>query len=136
LASEIVPLYQDPNEVYDEDDMRGRLGLDRDQPIADWYFHYPNSMWAVQESKGGYHLSRAIQQLRSTIRQLLQKGRRVNLAIVVMERLGREKQLYDIDRTRDNVLMLKSGRDVKVEGITVHLFLTREVPEIRARGRL
>lgn len=136
MSDEVVPLHQAPKEVYGEDEMLGALGLDKNRPIADWYFHYPNSLWGVQESKGGYHLSRAIEQLRSTISQLLNKGKKVNLAIVVMERLGREKQIYDIDKDRDNVLTLKSGKDVKVEGVTVHLFLKREIGEIHSRGRL
>ncbi len=130
-----IPLYGDPNEIYSEDDLFSKLGLDRNQKIADWYFHYPNCLKAVQESKGGY-LRDSIAQLESTIRQLKQKGEKVNLAIIFMERLGREKQLYEIDKNADNTLKQKSGKEMKVEGVSIHLFVRADVREIRARGRL
>jgi hypothetical protein len=138
LSDEIVPLYGKPDIVYSETDMKTKLGLSLkpNQKIADWYFHYTNCLWVVQECKSKYHLSMALKQLRSTIPQLLEKGRKVQIAIVVMERLGREKQMYDIDKNRDNVLMLKSGKDLKISGATIHLFLEREVQDIRARGIL
>jgi len=130
-----VPLHGDPDEVYDKQDMIAKFGLDPDQKIADWYFHYTNCLFAVQESKGGY-LRDGIAQLESTILQLKQKGRKVHLAVVFMERLGREKQLYDIDRDRDNTLLRKSGKEVKVEGVGVHFFVRNDIRELRARGRL
>lgn len=136
MPDEIVPLYGDPDETYDEKDMIGKLGLDSHLKISDWYYHYTNCLWAVQESKSAYHFSMGVKQLRSTITQLKQKGRKVTLAIIVMERFGIEKRLYDIDHDRNNVLMYKSGRDLKIEGVTVHFFLRRQIPEIRATGRL
>lgn len=138
MSDEIVPLYGKPDTVYSEADMKAKLGIspNPNQKIADWYFHYTNCLWAVQESKSKYHLSMALKQLRSTIPQLLEKGRKVQIAIVVMERLGRERQMYDIDKNRNNVLMLKSGKDLKISGTTIHLFLEREVRDIKARGSL
>lgn len=130
-----VPLYGNPNEVYSDQDMITKLGLDPNQKIADWYFHYPNCLKAVQESKGSY-LRDSIDQLGSTIRQLKQRGEKVNLAIIFMERLGREKQLYEIDKNTDNTLKHKSGKEVKVEGVSIHLFVRANVRELRTRGRL
>ncbi len=136
MPDEIIPLYGEPDETYDEKNMINKLGLNPDLKISDWYFHYTNCLWAVQESKSEYHFSMGVKQLRSTISQLKQKGRKVDLAIIVMERFGLEKRLYDVDHDRDNILMLKSGRDFKIEGVTVHLFLKRQIREIRARRRL
>jgi hypothetical protein len=92
-------------------------------------------MWAVQESKGAY-LRDTIAQLSSTIWQLKQKNAKVNLAIIFMERLGREKTMYEIDKHSDNTLKMRSGKEVKVEGLSIHLFVRADVKEIRARGRL
>jgi L-fucose mutarotase/ribose pyranase (RbsD/FucU family) len=136
MTCEIVPLYGKPDEAYSNGDMRAKLGLASHRMIADWYVHYPNCIWAVQECKSKYHLDIALRQLRSTITQLLEKQRKVQIAIIVMERLGREKQMYEVDKKRDNVLMLKSGHDYKISGVTVHLFLERELREIKSRGRL
>lgn len=130
-----VPLYGEPNEVYNEQGMVEKLGLDPNAKIADWYFHYPNCMYAVQESKGAY-LRDTIAQLGSTVWQLKQRGSQVNLAVIFMERLGREKQLYEIDKNTDNTLKMRSGKEVKVEGLSIHLFVRADVREIRARGRL
>lgn len=130
-----IPLYGEPNEVYREQDIITKLGLDPKQKIVDWYFHYRNCMWAVQESKGTY-LRDTIAQLSSTIWQLKQKNAKVNLAIIFMERLGREKTMYEIDKHSDNTLKMRSGKEVKVEGLSIHLFVRADVKEIRARGRL
>lgn len=115
-----------------------QLGLDPDRPIADAYRHYKNCKWAVIEFKGRSHLKRAREQLESTVQQLRQKGRPVEYAIVVMEKLRPpESKIYGRDdRTHEVYFRAATNRRVKIDNIPLLLYFTREVREVEERNRL
>jgi len=96
-----------PNEEYNLDnksDLR-KLGLDPDVDvkIADKYVHYRNCRYAVVEFKGST-LRKAVTQLEVTVKRLLGIGKKVDFAIIVMNRLSRwEKRIFK--RRMDKVLL-------------------------------
>lgn len=96
-----------PDEEYDLDNeihlqklnFNPKLGLKR----ADRYVHYPDCKHAVIESKSNT-LRKAVAQLESTIRQLLEQGKKIDFPIIVADRLNRwEKQIFK--RSQDNILL-------------------------------
>jgi hypothetical protein len=104
-----VPLIEGklPDELYDLDketdlqklNLNSKSGL----KIADNYAHYQHCKHAVIESKSNT-LRNAIEQLESTMKQLLEAGRKVDLPIIVANRLNRwEKQIFK--RSKENILL-------------------------------
>jgi len=96
-----------PDRQYDLDEESDllRLGLnpDIDVKVADRYVHYRNCKNAVVEFKGST-LRKAIMQLEVTVKRLLSVGKKVELAIIVMNRLSRwEKRMFK--RQRDRILL-------------------------------
>jgi hypothetical protein len=117
--------------------MIAELGLRRDRPIADCYRHYGTGEWAVVEFKGGLHLKRAIEQLQSTVEQLLAQARRVDYVIAVMEKLRQpESSLYRIKHsTREVYFRNSENRRVEIEGLPLFLYYEREVKALGMRDK-
>jgi hypothetical protein len=96
-----------PDEQYDLDNKSDlqEIGLNSevDIKVADKYVHYRNCKYAVIEFKGST-LRKAIIQLEITVKRLLTTGRKVDFAIIVMDRLSRwEKRIFK--RRRDRTLI-------------------------------
>jgi hypothetical protein len=108
------------------------LGLDpnADLKIADSYDHYQHCKDAVIEY--GSTLHKAIEQVESTIKRLLDKGKKVDLLIIVVKRLSRFEQRLFKRKPRDYILRERKSdrpRLIKVDSKawTIFLFYSREV---------
>lgn len=99
---------QKPNKEYNLDDegQLNELGLNikSDLKIADRYVHYQNCEHAVVELKSS-SLHKAIEQIEATVERLINAGKPVNYAIVVIDRLNRYEQRLFKRRERNHVLI-------------------------------
>lgn len=123
-----------PDRQYDLDEESDLLGLglnpDIDVKVADKYVHYRNCKHAVVEFKSST-LRKAIMQLEVTVKRLLSVGKKVELAIIVMNRLSRwEKRIFR--RRRDRILLDPQTRKpytikVRLGTLYILLFYSSEV---------
>jgi len=108
------------------------LGLDpkADLKIADKYAHYENCKYAVIEF--GSTLHKAVEQVETTTKRLLTVGKKVDLPIIVVDRLSSYEQKIFKRRPRDNTLrerktdkprLIKAGS----KAWTILLFYSSEV---------
>jgi len=87
------------DEKYYPEDMRKILGLENNKKICDGYGHFKNCKWFILECKSRVEISKGIEQLESTLRQLLSKGKKVDKAIMVMDAIGKqERRLYKVGK--------------------------------------
>lgn len=98
---------QKPDTQYNldnEDDLK-KLGINpRDnERISDRYVHYQNCKHAVVESKGTT-VHKAIEQIESTVKRLLNTGNKVDFAMLIMKRLSHSEQ-RSFKRRKDRVLI-------------------------------
>jgi len=96
-----------PNEQYDLDNKSDllKLGLNpkSDLKIADKYVHYQNCKYAVIEF--GSTLHKAVEQVESTVKRLSNLGRKIDIPIIVVNRLNRwEKRMFK-RKLRDKILL-------------------------------
>jgi hypothetical protein len=70
-------------------DITLNITLNNNLKRSDYYLHWNNRTWALVERKNGpSRIDIAIEQLKSTIRQLRAQGRRIDRLIVVAEKLS------------------------------------------------
>lgn len=86
-----------PDKQYDLDNESDllKLGLDpkADLKIADKYAHYQNCKYAVIEF--GSTLRKAVEQVESTVKRLSTLGKKIDIPIIVVDRLNRwEKRIF------------------------------------------
>jgi len=87
------------NEKYYPDDMRKILGLKNNKKICDGYGHFKNCKWFILECKSRVEIGKGIEQLESTLKQLISKGKEVDKAIMVIDAIGKgEKRLYRVGK--------------------------------------
>jgi hypothetical protein len=88
-----------------------KLGLDpKDKgKISDRYVHYSSCKHAVIEGKGTT-VHKAIEQIERTMNRLLNKGHKVDFAIIIMKRLNHSEQ-RKFKRGRDRVLFNPQTRE-------------------------
>lgn len=122
-----------PDKEYDLDDPSDRSQLsiaNVASKIADRYAHYPNCNWAILEFKGST-LRKAIEQLTDTAKLLANKGKKVDVSILVMKRLsGGERRM--LKRTRDKLLLNpQNGKPYQIttgsNQVNILLFMESEV---------
>jgi hypothetical protein len=96
-----------PDALYDLDNqsdlLKLGLGYQAELKIADKYAHYQNCKYAVIELKSNT-LRKAVEQLDSTVKRLVSVGKKVDLAIVVINRLNRYEQ-RSFKRRKDKILI-------------------------------
>ena len=109
---------------YSTADLRGKFGLDPNRPTADGYGHHKSCEWFVQEVKST-DLDWAVEQVKSTIEQLKDKGEPVDKAFVVIKREPRSAR-YEIGR--GSILYYKgSKRPVSVRGVVIRVVREKEI---------
>ena len=82
---------------YYPDEMIEKLGLKNDKKICDGYGHFKNCKWFVLECKSRVEIGKGIEQLESTIKQLMAKGKKIDKAIMVIDAIGRqETRKYEV----------------------------------------
>ena len=115
-----TPIYGKPDVEYDLNDpeQRDKLGISHDGKYADGYCHFTNCNWMVEERKGSNHIAVAIEQLESTVRQLLASNKKVGSTIIRMERLSRaEQKRFFVDPKTHNVRIGKTAKDIRIPGV-------------------
>ena len=123
-----------PDKQYDLDDVSDmlELGLDpnSDLKIADKYVHYRNCMYAVIEF--GSTLRKGVEQVESTVKRILAQGRKVDIPIIVVDRLNRfEKRMFKRrpgdkilrERETDYPCFIRAGS----KRLAIRLFYSSEV---------
>jgi len=104
---------QKPNEKFDLDNQSHLTSLGLNMKTiderADRYAHYPHCDWAVIEWKGST-VPKAIRQIQSTVKELVQHGKKVDMLIILKKRLNRfEQRLYK--RRKDRILINPQTQD-------------------------
>jgi hypothetical protein len=94
--------YQEVSECYPEKEIIGKLGLDDHKKVVDAYGHHKSCKWFVFEDKNSKRgVKDAIEKAESTIEQLKQKGRNVDMVIIRIQGIGkRERELFKRDGYR------------------------------------
>ena len=105
---------------YDLNDpqQRDALGIAHDGKHADGYCHFTNCNWMVEERKGANHVAVALEQLESTVRQLLESKRKVTSTIIRMNKLSRsEQRRFFVDPRSHNLRTSKTAKDIRIPGV-------------------
>ncbi|OLB70004.1 hypothetical protein AUI06_08165 [archaeon 13_2_20CM_2_52_21] len=115
-----TPVYGKPEVEYDLNDPadRDKLGIADDGKFADGYCHFQNCTWMVEERKGAYHIKVAIEQLESTVRQLLASGRKVTMVVIRMKGPSRnELRRFTVDKKSRNVRLGNTAKEIRIPGV-------------------
>lgn len=133
-------IYGDVDEEYDLDNQvhRDRLGLSHDDKHADAYCHFINCIWMVEERKRANQVKSALDQLESTVRQLIKNGKEVTHVVIVMKRLSRaEQRRFYVDPKTHELRNMESGRGIKIPNVqtTVKLIYEDEIARVREELR-
>ncbi len=131
-----IPPFNNVDLLLDEDGLRNDLNIPEDKPVADYYCHYVDCVHAVIETKGN-KIGKALRQLEKTIERLISAGKKVDKAIIVLNRLSKyERRKFEIDR-RSFRLYEKHGKTPRPITIT---YKTKKIPVFVVRrtdfGRL
>lgn len=87
------------DEKYYPEEMIRKLGLKNNEKICDGYGHFRNCTWFILECKSRVEIGKGIEQLESTLKQLREKGKKIDKAIMVIEAIGRqEKRKYKVGK--------------------------------------
>ena len=91
--------YPEVDEKYYEEDMMNNLEISDDGGICDGYCHHHDCTHLLIEGKSKRHISKAISQLKNTAQQLISKGKKIDRAIIICEKISRnERRLYFRDK--------------------------------------
>ena len=123
-------MYGKPEVDYDLNDpeKRDELGISHDGKYADGYCHFKNCNWMVEERKGAHHIKVALEQLESTVKQLLASGRQVSMTIIRMDKLSRsEQKRFFVDPKTHNLRMGKTAKDIRIVGVETPVKVIYEV---------
>ena len=103
------------DEYYEEDDLRNIAGISANEPVADTYFHKTDCIWVISEIKRGRgNLMKALRQLEVTAEKLLEKGRRVDIAAIIIRAFDdKEKRFFE--RGQDFELFKKEKKRIKIK---------------------
>jgi len=124
-----------PDNEFILDDVSGikSLGLNPDSllKIADEYDHYPNCKYAVIEHKSK-SLKDSVAQLEDTTKQLIDKGKPVDFAIIVADRINRtESQIYKAEKGSHRLLNKLSKSPIQIRAknklIDILIFYTHQI---------
>jgi len=133
-----IPLIEglSPDEIYDLDDNSHltQLGLDPQVKlkIADKYVHYVTCTCAVIEFKSST-LGKAIKQIEITVERLAKVGKKVDLAIIEMNRMNTYEQRRYKRNKYKQLVNTWNGKLILVSGVSsskVYLYLTKEVDKM------
>jgi len=140
LAGDIPP-FNKVDKVFKEDDIRNLLGLSGDDSCADYYCHYINCEWALIEAKGS-KIGSAVYQLEETAKKLSENGYKINMAIIVTDKISRiESRRFEIrenyklfDKKRRDYVRIKVKSAKGFKRVDVLLVRRMEFTKIEKKG--
>lgn len=134
---EDIPPFDKVDKIWDEDKLREKLEIPAEEKVADYYYHYAVCTWAVLEAKSS-KIGSALRQLETTVDKLMKKGHRVDMVIIVLDKLSTLEKKRFLREEGSFRLFEKRGKikiPITIKGHNVLLIRREEFRTIAGRKR-
>jgi len=116
---------------YPLDESGDTLELSADQEKADAYGHFRNCIHYVAEYKSS-GVMKAVTQLDSTVKQLKDKGKKIDKIFLVLNKIPKfERRLFTV--RNEKLYSTNNNRTILIDGMEINTIYRRNLSEFRLR---